>query len=155
MEKYLDNVFIVLVEPKNPGNIGAVARAMKNMGVSKLRLVNPVDYKDVDEQKKMGYRSQEIIKSCREFDTLSDSLSDISVVFLATSKKGKWKRDFVSPSKSAKIILQKIRKEKIALVFGREDSGITIDESQLAELREPDESAVLEEDEFEEGDGDE
>lgn len=132
MEKYLNNVFIVLVEPKNPGNIGSVARAMKNMGIRHLRLVNPVEYKNIDEQKKMGYRSQEIIKNCREFDTLSKALSDISCVFLATSKKGKWKRDFVSPSKSAKIILQKIKKEKIALVFGREDSGITIDESQLA-----------------------
>jgi TrmH family RNA methyltransferase len=121
-----------LVEPKNPGNIGSVARAMKNMGIRNLRLINPVEYKDVAEQKKMGYRSQEIIKNVQEFNTLSESLSDIACVFLATSKKGKWKKDFISPAKSAKIILQKIRKEKIALVFGREDSGITIDESQLA-----------------------
>jgi len=132
MEKYLNNLVIVLVEPKNPGNIGSVARAMKNMGVPNLRLINPINYRDVEEQKKMGYRSQEIIKNCREFNSLSESLSDISVVFLATSKKGKWKRDFLSPSRSAEIIIQRIKKEKIAVVFGREDSGITIDESQMA-----------------------
>ncbi len=125
-------MYVVLVEPKNPGNIGSAARAMKNMGIANLRLVNPVNYREVDEQKKMGYRSQEIIENSREFESLQDALADISLIFLSTSRKGKWKRDFVTPSEAAGIISRRLSKGKIALVFGREDFGVTIDESQSA-----------------------
>jgi tRNA/rRNA methyltransferase len=132
MNEYLNNLYVVMVEPKNAGNIGAAVRAMKNMGISHLRLVNPVEFRDVAEQRKMGYRSQEIIESCVEFETLADAVADISLVFLATSKKGKWKKDFPSPEKAAEIVSEYIPIQKVAIVFGREDSGVTIDESQLA-----------------------
>ncbi len=130
--KILNNIIIILVEPKNPGNIGSVVRAMKNMGVSKLRLINPVDYRNADEQRKLGYRSQEIIEASREYKTLKDAVSDVSTVFLATTRKGKWKKDFVTPKDAAKLVAERSSKEKVALVFGREDSGVTIDESQFA-----------------------
>jgi len=134
MEKLniLKNVSIILVEPKNPGNIGSAVRAMKNMGFSDLRLVNPVEYRDVVEQRKLGYRSQEIIESSREFKSLKDAVSDLSIVFLTTTRKGKWKKDFLSLEDSAELINKQAGKEKIGVVFGREDSGVTIDESQCA-----------------------
>jgi tRNA/rRNA methyltransferase len=132
MNHVLENICVVLVEPKNAGNIGAAVRAMKNMGIRHLRLVNPVEYRDVAEQRKMGYRSQEIIEASREYDTLTAALQDISVVFLATSKKGKWKKDFLLPEKAAGVAVERAAKEKIAVVFGREESGVTIDECQLA-----------------------
>ena len=132
MKEFLKNIYIVLVEPKNAGNIGSTVRAMKNMGITNLRLVNPVEYRDVDEQRKMGYRSQEIIQNSKVFKDLKSALKDINLVFLATSKKGKWKKDFLSPDSASKIIKNHIVKEKIAFVFGREDSGVTIDEAQLA-----------------------
>lgn len=129
---YLDNIYVVLVEPKNPGNIGSTVRAMKNMGISHLRLVNPIEYRDVIEQKKMGYRAQEIIEASQVFATLDQALVDMSLVFVATSKKGKWKKDIIYPEKAAEIIMEHNRNEKVAVVFGREDSGVTIDESQMA-----------------------
>ncbi len=128
----LKNVSIVLVEPKNAGNIGSAVRAMKNMGFSDLRLVNPVEFRDVPEQRKLGYRSQEIIENCSEYPTLKEAVEDISLVFLTTTRKGKWKKDFLSLEDSAEIISRQAGKEKIAVVFGREDSGVTIDESQVA-----------------------
>jgi tRNA/rRNA methyltransferase len=127
-----ENICIVLVEPKNPGNIGSVARAMKNMGIPHLRLVKPVEYRDSEEQRKLGYRSQEIIKNSREFESLKTALNDISCAFLATTRKGKWKKDFLHPGRAAEIMMDRKSKERIALIFGREDSGVTIDESQLA-----------------------
>jgi tRNA/rRNA methyltransferase len=128
-----DNIYIVLVEPKEPGNIGSVVRAMKNMGISRLRLVNPPNgYKDDIEQKKFGYRSQEITQNSKKFTTLTNALKDISIAFLATTKKGKWKRDFLLPEQAAEMIGQRAHKEKIAVIFGREESGVTIDESQMA-----------------------
>ena len=132
MKKILERIHVVLVEPKNAGNIGSVVRAMKNMGLSRLHLVNPVPFRDEAEQRKMGYRSQEVIAAAREFTSLSDALHGISQVFLATAKKGKWKKDFLSPSQAAARIAAVGASEKIALVFGREDKGVTTDESQLA-----------------------
>jgi len=132
MKEILERIHIVLVEPKNAGNIGSVVRAMKNMGLSRLRLVNPVPFRDEVEQRKMGYRSQEIVTAAREFASLSEALKGISQVFLATAKSGKWKRDFLSPTQAASKIATSAVGEKIALVFGREDKGVTTDESQLA-----------------------
>lgn len=132
MKDYLKNVNIVLVEPKNPGNIGSSVRAMKNMGISNLRVVNPVDYREIPQQRKMGYRSQEIIKQSVEYPTLLEAVKDVSTVFLTTSRAGKWKRDFLTPEGAAAMIGQRIKKEKVAVVFGREDFGVTIDECQLA-----------------------
>jgi tRNA/rRNA methyltransferase len=130
---YLDNVYVVLVEPKNPGNIGSTVRAMKNMGVSHLRLVNPPEnYRDDVEQLKMGYRAQDITWKSKKFNSLTEALNDISLVFIATSRHGKWKRDFILPEQAADIVAQRAHKEKTAVVFGREDSGVTIDESQMA-----------------------
>jgi TrmH family RNA methyltransferase len=128
-----DNIYVVLVEPKEPGNIGSVVRAMKNMGILHLRLVNPPQgYKDNTEQKKFGYRAQEITQRSKKFANLTDALQDISIAFLATTKKGKWKRDFLLPEQAAELIGQRAHKEKIAVIFGREESGVTIDESQMA-----------------------
>ena len=133
MENDSDHIFVVLVEPKEPGNIGSVVRAMKNMGISHLRLVNPPPgYRDNSEQKKFGYRAQDITQKCKEFSSLADALADISVAFLATNKQGKWKRDFLLPEQAAEIAAQHAVKEKIAFIFGREVSGVTVDESQMA-----------------------
>ena len=132
MEKFQKNMYVVMVEPKNAGNIGSAIRAMKNMGIANLRLVNPVDYRDNEEQRKLGYRSQEIVENSQVFSTLSEALADISTVFLATARKGKWKKNFISPDECGDMVAERIQKEKVALVFGREDSGVTIDESQLA-----------------------
>ncbi len=128
----LENIHIILVEPKNAGNIGSVVRAMKNMGVKKLRLVNPVEYREVEEQKKLGYRSQEIVENSVEFRNLRDALKDISTTFLATTRKGKWKKDFLAPGAAADLACSRALKEKVGIIFGREDSGVTIDESQFA-----------------------
>jgi len=132
MKEILERIHVVLVEPKGPGNIGSVVRAMKNMGLARLRLVNPVPFRDEAEQRKMGYRSQEIIAAAREFPSLSAALQGISQVYLATAKAGKWKRDFLSPAQAAAQIAAAAAGENIALVFGREDKGVNTDESQLA-----------------------
>ena len=131
MSDIFDNIYVVLVEPKSPGNIGSTVRAMKNMGIRNLRLVNPVEYRNVVEQKKMGYRSQEIIERSKEFDSLFAALADISLVLLATTREGKWKKNFLPPGKAAEIITARAAKEKIAVVFGREESGVTIDRKSV------------------------
>jgi TrmH family RNA methyltransferase len=132
MSSPLSNISVVLVGPKNPGNIGSVVRAMKNMGLSDLRLVTPVDFRDHEDQKKMGYRSQEIVEASREFPTLREAVADIGVVMIATAKGGKWKKDFLAPEEAAARAFDAAMQQRVALVFGREDKGVTVDECQLA-----------------------
>jgi tRNA/rRNA methyltransferase len=127
-----DNMMVVLVEPKNPGNIGSAVRAMKNMGIATLRLVNPVPYRDEPDQRRMGYRSQEIVDQAQDYPDLASALADATLVFLATARKGKWKKDFLSPEQAAGKIAERLASDRIALVFGREDKGVTIGECQLA-----------------------
>ncbi len=55
------NIYIILVEPETPGNIGSVARAMKNTGLDNLRLVNPCDT-DTIELRQLAHRSKDIVK---------------------------------------------------------------------------------------------
>ncbi len=131
--KLLNNLHVVLVEPRNAGNIGSSVRAMKNMGISHLRLVNPVSYRWEAEQKKLGYRSQDIVAKSIEYGTLADAVADMNLVLLATTKEGKWKQDFLLPQAAAELAAGRLYKEKIAIVFGREDSGVTVDESQLVD----------------------
>jgi len=132
MNSPLSQISVVLVGPKNPGNIGSVVRAMKNNGLSDLRLVTPVDYRDHEDQKKMGYRSQEIIAASREYPTLREAVADAGTVMIATAKGGKWKKDFLSPEQAAAKTMEAAAVQRVALVFGREDKGVTVDECQLA-----------------------
>ena len=128
----LENISVVLVETKTPGNIGSSVRAMKNMGISDLRLVNPVPFRDHPETRMFGYRSQEIIESARVYSSLAEALADVSLVILATTRKGKWKKDFLEPREAAAMAVERAATERVALVFGREESGVTIDEAQMA-----------------------
>ena len=75
----LDRIRIVLVEPKEPGNIGAVARAMKNMGLSRLYLVAPPDFRSGD-ARKMAHGSGDVLYGATVFETLEDALAGTALV---------------------------------------------------------------------------
>lgn len=110
---------IVLVEPHHPGNIGSVARAMKNFGFSDLRLVNPC--KLTEETFVLAHRSNEILDSSKHYSNFEESISDCSLIF-ATSNKDRTKT--LPPKKAVEISKERGKQEKIALVFGREDKGL-------------------------------
>lgn len=120
---------IVLVEPHHPGNIGSVARAMKNFGFSDLRLVNPCEL--TEETFVLAHRSTEILDSAKHFSTLEGALSDCSLVF-ATSNKDRSRLKSLLPQKAVEIAQAEGNKEKIALVFGREDKGLLNSEIEKA-----------------------
>lgn len=82
---FLDHVAIVLVEPQVPGNIGATARAMRNIGLSKLVLVNPVDFLNVPEARWMAHMSEDLLENARMCATLDDALQDAVFVVGTTS----------------------------------------------------------------------
>ncbi|MCK5100306.1 MAG: RNA methyltransferase [Desulfobacteraceae bacterium] len=124
----INNISIILVEPQGPINIGACCRVMKNFGFSDLRLVNPCQgYKSKD-ARKMALNAQDMLKTAKLYKTLTCALEDCNIAFGTTRRSGKYRSDFITPDITAEKIQTYDNNTKIALVFGREDSGLTTDE---------------------------
>jgi tRNA/rRNA methyltransferase len=119
-----DNFRVVLVEPQHSGNIGAVARAMKNMAISRLVLVNPADHLAMD-ARMMAMHAFDILQQAQVVRTLSQALADIGYVVGTTRRLGKSRQAQQTSRDIAPLLLQLAASNPVALVFGREDSGLT------------------------------
>jgi tRNA/rRNA methyltransferase len=125
-----NDVSIVLVEPQSPGNVGMVCRAMKNMGMSRLRLVNPCRT-DQLEARKFAMSAQDLLAGAEIYTNLREALAD-SVYSVATTRRhGKYRQEIYAPEEIVTRIMEMPEGCKVALVFGREDSGLTTDEVAL------------------------
>ncbi len=124
MNSALDAVSIVLYEPQNDINIGNVVRACRNFGITDLRLVRP-RVGDHAEIERIAPRSEEFIaKNLKRYEDLESALADTVFVAGATARprKGNW---IVSePRELAKETVKRAGQGKVALMFGREDSGL-------------------------------
>jgi tRNA/rRNA methyltransferase/tRNA (cytidine32/uridine32-2'-O)-methyltransferase len=132
MHSRLDSVKVVLLEPMDPINIGATVRAMKNMGVSSLRLVRPVAY---DPQRLIGvaHDTTEIIEKIEHFDSLDEALSDCVRVAGFTARR-RAARHVITPKDAASELLDFTNQGSVALLFGREDRGLPNDALDRAHL---------------------
>ena len=120
----LDNVVIVLDEPKDVVNVAGVVRVMMNMGLSKLRLVSPDDF-DTYRIGGIAHRSEQLTESAEKFETLQDALADV-VLSIGTSARPRTdQRNYVRPREVAPKIVEGTGSGLVALVFGREDRGLT------------------------------
>ncbi len=119
----MDNFYIILVEPAFPGNIGSVARAMKNMGFSKLRLVNPCDFQN-EETRKLAVNAYHIIENCDIFNSLKEATSDLNITVATTAKIGKYRKPVFNVEDISTILKTLGKNNKIGLVFGRERIGL-------------------------------
>lgn len=126
----LDTVKIVLVGTTHPGNIGAAARAMKNMGFRKLILVEPKEFpSDV-----ATYRSKaakDILEEAEIFNTLEQAVADCELVIGTSARDRKVPWPILNPKESAETVVKNLPQQKVALVFGREDRGLTNEELGL------------------------
>jgi len=124
----LDQIRVVLVNTSHPGNIGGAARAMKNMGLSDLVLVNPVDFpSEVAEARASG--ATDILDNARVVSTLEEAFADCQIV-VGTSARN---RHIPWPLMSPRTLGEKVQQavpagNKVAILFGRESSGLTNDE---------------------------
>lgn len=122
-----NNIFFILVEPSEPGNIGSAARAIKNMGFRNLELVNPVDYR-TDEAQCLACNSYDIVENATVYETLSDALNDKTTAIAMTRRVGKT-RGLIMPIKQCSFeISRSAEKNRIAIIFGREDKGLNNEE---------------------------
>lgn len=120
----LGNIRVVLVEPKGSGNIGSVARAMKNTGLKDLALVRGGRTQSFW-ARAMAVHAAEMLKEIRRFATLREAVADCSVVVGTTCRSGLYRSHSRSPREVAPDLLAVARRAKAALVFGPEDHGLS------------------------------
>lgn len=119
----LDNVLVVLDHPQNLVNIAGVVRAMKNMGLRHLRLVNPDEF-DAWRIGGIAHRTHDVVDNARIFESLQEALADVTFVVGTTARSRTAQRNYGRPRELAPSIVEKAREGKVALVFGREDRGL-------------------------------
>jgi len=123
----LSLVSIVLVKSEYPENIGSVARAMKNMGMNELVLVNPVPYKRL-EAYALAHKSKDILDNALVYPSLEEALSPFNFIVGTTQRVRCPRYPLYTPREIAGEINTIGSKKKCALVFGRESRGLTNEE---------------------------
>lgn len=124
----LSNIRIVLVHTFHPGNIGATARAMKTMGLTQLVLVNPRAFPD-EEATRLAAGATDVLDNARCVSTLEDALQDcVQVVGASARLRSMPLPHFDEPDDMAQQVIVNAHQAPVALVFGRERSGLTNDE---------------------------
>jgi tRNA (cytidine32/uridine32-2'-O)-methyltransferase len=129
----LDNIRIVLVNTSHPGNIGAVARAMKNMGLNRLYLVAPRQFPD-EQANWRAVAAEDVVNSAVVTETLEEAVGDCQFV-VGTSARGRripW--PLLDPRRCAERMGVASEQGEVAILFGREDRGLTNDELKVCNL---------------------
>lgn len=129
----LEQVRIVLVEPRGPINIGATARAMKNMGAKELVLVAPRCPPLHPHAITMAVAAREILSGAKVFETLEEAVASSSLVVGTTRRKGKRRGQMLTPREAAEEILRVAQIQRVSLLFGPEDRGLSNKELDLCQ----------------------
>lgn len=126
-EGVLDNIRVVLVNPSHPGNIGAAARAMKNMCLRHLWLVSPQIYPHADATARAS-GAADLLQGAQVVDSLEEALRDCALVVGASARHRAISWPTVDPRRCAAEALGAATGGPVALLFGRENSGLTNEE---------------------------
>jgi tRNA/rRNA methyltransferase len=121
----LDNISIVLKQHRYPENIGAAARAIRNMGIGRLVLVNPINCDMAKVMKLATHAAAEIVEKIEFYEELGEALSPYSYVLGTTARLGKHRQPIKNPSKLAQSLIPISRDNNIAIIFGPEDRGLS------------------------------
>ena len=124
----------ILVEPQLGENIGAVARAMLNCGLSDLRLVNPRDGWPSETAQRAAAGADLVIDGARLFDTTEAAIADLQLVFATTARARDMLKPVLSPKAGARRLVEADALGRATgVMFGRERSGLTNDQVALAD----------------------
>ena len=126
----LSRIRIVLVQTTHPGNIGAAARAMKNMGLKKMVLVKPRDFPSGVALGRAA-SALDILDNAEVVDSLDEAIADCGLVIGTSARSRSIPWPMVEPEDCAEKLVVASNQNDVALVFGREDRGLSNDELQL------------------------
>lgn len=129
-QSFLENIRIVLVNTSHPGNIGAVARAMKTMGLKQLYLVDPQRFPDAQATERAA-SAGDILDQAKIFSQLELAIQDCTLVFGTSVRTRYITWPTLDCREAAREALDISTNETIAFVFGREQSGLTNEELEL------------------------
>src|SRR5690242_20672128 len=116
---------VVLVEPQLGENIGAAARAMANFGLSRLRLVKPLQGWPNERARVMAAGADRVLDNAALYDTFADAIADCTYVLATTARNHDQAKPVVSAQGGAEILAAKVAGgETVAIVFGRERIGL-------------------------------
>ena len=127
----LSNIRIVLIQTSHPGNIGAAARAMKTMGLSDLYLVKPSRFPDAQAEA-MASGADDVLKQANVVDSLSEAVADCQIIIGTSARSQRTLRWVITEPRGCGLVAsQHAAKGKVAIVFGRERTGLTNEELEL------------------------
>lgn len=120
----LDNIAIILHQPRYSENIGAAARVVRNMGIGHLVVVDPQNY-DVDRALKLAtHVASDVVEQIEIYENLKEALSHYNYVVGTTARLGGQRQVVSTPSKVAKNLVAISRENRVAILFGPEDRGL-------------------------------
>jgi len=128
----LDNVTVVLVGTTHPGNIGAAARAMKTMGLTRLALVAPRHFPHAEATARAS-GADDVLAGAAVYDSLAAALAGHVLAFGTTARARRLEWPVLDPRETAVEIARESERGRVALVFGREQSGLSNDELALTQ----------------------
>ena len=121
----LQNVRVVLVNTSHPGNIGGAARAMKNMGLSRLVLVDPIEFPS-SEAVARASGATDVLDDAQVVATLEEALVGCSVAFGTSARDRRIPWPLLDPRETGAVCVEQVGADaEVALVFGREYAGLT------------------------------
>jgi len=127
-------ISFILVEPAVPENVGAAARAMKTMGFSDMRLVNPCDHLS-DPARWLAHASNDILEGATIFNSFEEAVQDLDFIIGTSAKQRLVKEDYYSTRDIVAMIRTKgTAAQHIGIIFGREDSGLRNEELRRCDM---------------------
>ena len=126
----LDQIKVILSHTTHPGNIGATARAMKVMGLSKLRLVNPKHFPSAEATVRAS-KASDLLTNAEVFSSTEEAIADCRLIVGASVRTRSLSTRLVTPRELTEIIQTNPENIPVALLFGTENSGLTNEEVHL------------------------
>jgi len=126
----LDNIRVVMINTSHPGKIGAAARVMKNMGLSRLYLVNPKQFPNY-EATAMASGADDLLSRAVVCSSFAEALNGCHLVLGSTARERKLQHEFIDGREAGLLSAKESEQGEVALVFGRERTGLTNEETGL------------------------